>query len=127
VFDRPFNEGATLHATACLWVAAGAIIVVGFSRGDIAQLGERGVRNAEVGGSSPPISTTLQPVVPLPLSLHSDRALNSITLAYAVWHGSLIGLDRYRCSTLCNEPVDCDVRREFANHSPQAQLYPNPR
>ncbi len=25
--------------------------------GDIAQLGERGVRNAEVGGSSPPIST----------------------------------------------------------------------
>ena len=24
--------------------------------GDIAQLGERGVRNAEVGGSSPPIS-----------------------------------------------------------------------
>ena len=26
--------------------------------GDIAQLGERGVRNAEVGGSSPPISTT---------------------------------------------------------------------
>ena len=26
-------------------------------RGDIAQLGERGVRNAEVGGSSPPIST----------------------------------------------------------------------
>ena len=28
-----------------------------FSRGDIAQLGERGVRNAEVGGSTPPIST----------------------------------------------------------------------
>ena len=27
--------------------------------GDIAQLGERGVRNAEVGGSSPPISTTV--------------------------------------------------------------------
>ena len=27
-------------------------------RGDIAQLGERGVRNAEVGGSSPPISTS---------------------------------------------------------------------
>ena len=27
--------------------------------GDIAQLGERGVRNAEVGGSSPPISTNL--------------------------------------------------------------------
>ena len=26
-------------------------------RGDIAQQGERGVRNAEVGGSSPPIST----------------------------------------------------------------------
>ena len=29
--------------------------------GDIAQLGERGVRIAEVGGSSPPIST----IVPL--------------------------------------------------------------
>ena len=28
-------------------------------RGDIAQLGERGVRNAEVGGSTPPISTNL--------------------------------------------------------------------
>ena len=28
------------------------------TKGDIAQLGERGVRNAEVGGSSPPISTT---------------------------------------------------------------------
>ena len=27
--------------------------------GDIAQLGERGVRNAEVGGSSPPISTNM--------------------------------------------------------------------
>ena len=27
--------------------------------GDIAQLGERGVRNAEVGGSSPPISTSV--------------------------------------------------------------------
>ena len=27
-------------------------------RGDIAQLGERGVRNAEVAGSSPAISTT---------------------------------------------------------------------
>ena len=27
------------------------------AEGDIAQLGERGVRNAEVGGSSPPIST----------------------------------------------------------------------
>ena len=27
--------------------------------GDIAQLGERGVRNAEVGGSSPPISTKI--------------------------------------------------------------------
>jgi hypothetical protein len=27
------------------------------SRGDIAQLGERGVRIAEVGGSNPPIST----------------------------------------------------------------------
>jgi hypothetical protein len=34
-------------------------LVKGLSRtnGDIAQLGERGVRNAEVGGSSPPIST----------------------------------------------------------------------
>ena len=28
-----------------------------FRRGDIAQLGERCVRNAEVGGSNPPIST----------------------------------------------------------------------
>ena len=32
--------------------------MVSLSHGDIAQLGERGVRNAEVGGSSPPISTT---------------------------------------------------------------------
>ena len=31
------------------------------SRGDIAQLGERRVRNAEVWGSSPHISTTLPP------------------------------------------------------------------
>ena len=30
--------------------------------GDIAQLGERCVRNAEVGGSSPPISTNFPPV-----------------------------------------------------------------
>ena len=29
-------------------------------RGDIAQLGERGVRIAEVGGSSPPISTSVR-------------------------------------------------------------------
>gem|GEM_PF-2052086 len=28
-------------------------------RGDIAQLGERGIRNAEVGGSIPPISTNM--------------------------------------------------------------------
>ena len=34
-------------------------------RGDIAQLGERGVRNAEVGGSIPPVSTN----TPDPLSL----------------------------------------------------------
>ena len=56
-FDRPLNEGVQLCAAACLWVVAGGIIYDGFSRGDIAQLGERGVRNAEVGGSSPPIST----------------------------------------------------------------------
>ena len=40
--------------------------------GDIAQLGERGVRNAEVGGSSPPISTkgiNRQNFVPEPKSL----------------------------------------------------------
>jgi glycerate kinase len=34
--------------------------------GDIAQLGERGVRNAEVGGSSPPISTTIVAIQPSP-------------------------------------------------------------
>ena len=33
-----------------------ALLVLGFS-GDIAQLGERCVRIAEVGGSNPPIST----------------------------------------------------------------------
>lgn len=32
-------------------------------RGDIAQMGERSVRNAEVGGSSPPVSTTQPPHV----------------------------------------------------------------
>ena len=34
--------------------------------GDIAQQGERGVRNAEVGGSSPPISTTMAQPCTLP-------------------------------------------------------------
>ena len=38
------------------------------SPGDIAQLGERGVRNAEVGGSTPPISTTTHSV-PVPYRL----------------------------------------------------------
>ncbi len=33
--------------------------LAGCDRGDIAQLGERGVRNAEVAGSSPAISTNL--------------------------------------------------------------------
>ena len=41
------------------------IIGMGLERGDIAQLGERGVRNAEVGGSSPPISTTTSCIGPL--------------------------------------------------------------
>ncbi len=45
------------------------IIGVGPRYGDIAQLGERGVRNAEVGGSSPPISTKLHLVARhLPIS-----------------------------------------------------------
>ena len=43
---------------------SGILVARGFPKaqglwlGDIAQLGERGVRNAEVGGSSPPISTS---------------------------------------------------------------------
>ena len=31
--------------------------------GDIAQMGERGTRTAEVGGSTPPISTTLKTLI----------------------------------------------------------------
>ena len=38
---------------------SGTCGVLKYVGGDIAQLGERGVRNAEVGGSSPPISTNV--------------------------------------------------------------------
>ncbi len=38
---------------------AGPLYWEGLLEGDIAQLGERGVRNAEVGGSTPPISTNV--------------------------------------------------------------------
>ena len=43
---------------ACVAYCLSNQAMVSLSHGDIAQLGERGVRNAEVGGSSPPISTT---------------------------------------------------------------------
>ncbi len=36
--------------------------IIQFHRGDIAQLGERCVRIAEVGGSNPPISTKIVPL-----------------------------------------------------------------
>ena len=50
-------RGAADRASRML--TCGTILVA--PRGDIAQLGERGFRNAEVGGSTPPISTTTPP------------------------------------------------------------------
>ena len=57
------------------------------SRGDIAQLGERGVRNAEVGGSSPPISTTFS----LP-SLFASRLFAPSAEFAALWILAFAGM-----------------------------------
>ena len=51
-------------------------------RGDIAQLGERGVRNAEVGGSSPPISTILLHLSPNSIAFRAAFLLEASLLSY---------------------------------------------
>ena len=52
--------------------------------GDVAQLGERGVRNAEVGGSSPPVST--KPIL-------SHRGVRVMAVVAVNTMGSFAGLD----------------------------------
>ena len=81
-------------------------------RGDIAQLGERGVRNAEVGGSSPPIST----------SNHSGPALNCPITPLVRSCDTLIGTQQCRMYPPVSRPKCGNICGNFVREGPHGTV-----
>ena len=59
--SRSLGEGGGIGWEARRWGGGAKYDIISATGGDIAQLGERCLRMAEVGGSNPPISTTHLP------------------------------------------------------------------